>query len=425
LTIADTSGQDTLLTPPSRARRNVVVAGAVLVAAVVVVWLAYPAAERWSQAEASVARERLRLATVSRGDFVRDVSVQGRVVAAVSPTLYASQTGTITFHVGAGDRVLPGQELATIDSPEVTNQLQQEEASHERLKVELERQRIESKQRKLKNQKAIDMASVQLTAADREKRRAELAYDKEAISQIDWEKAHDDLKNAEFAYKHAVADAELDDERLDFELRTKQLEADRQSLKVDDLRRQVDELTIRSPVNGIVGNLLVQQKTTVTRNQPVLSVVDLSEFEIEVQVPESYADDLALGMAAEVRTGDEIHHATLVSISPEIISNQVTGRVRFDAASPSGLRQSQRLTTRILLEAKNDVLMVARGQFLESGGGRIAYVVEDDFARRRSIEVGARSLNTVEVLRGLKDGETIVVSNTELFDGAEVVLITD
>ncbi|MCZ6643867.1 MAG: efflux RND transporter periplasmic adaptor subunit [Gammaproteobacteria bacterium] len=425
MTIADTSGQDVLLKPKSRARRTMLLSAVVLLVLALSVWVVVPGLQRWSQAEASVVRERLRLATVSRGDFVRDVSVQGRVVAAVSPTLYATQDGTITFFVEAGDRVAKGDRLAILDSPEVSNSLEQELATRQRFQIELERNRIQAKQQKLDNQKTVDLANVQLIAANREKRRSELAYEKKAISQIDYEKAHDELQTAELSHKHAVADAELDAERLDFEQKTKQLEADRQSLLVADLERQVDELTILSPVNGIVGNILVEQKTAVGRNQRVLSVVDLSQFEIEVQVPESYADDLAVGMTVEVRLDNNVNLATLVSVSPEIIDNQVTGRIRFDADVPRGLRQNQRLTTRILLESKDDVLMVPRGQFLQSGGGRIAYRVENDLAHRLAIEVGARSLNTVEILSGLQAGDTIVISSIDTFEGAETVLITN
>ncbi len=174
MTIAGTSGQDVLLNPQSRGRRTLI---AVVVTVIVLGlggWLAMPAVKRWSEAEASVTRERLRLATVTRGDFVRDVSVQGRVVAAVSPTLYATQAGTITFHVESGDRVSSGDVVAGVDSPEISNRLAQEQSTLERLQLELERHRIQSKQDRLQNRRAVDMATVQLTAADRERRRAEL-----------------------------------------------------------------------------------------------------------------------------------------------------------------------------------------------------------------------------------------------------------
>ena len=146
---------------------------------------------------------------------------------------------------------------------------------------------------------------------------------------------------------------------------------------------------------------------------------------VEIQVPESYADDLAIGMQAEVRAGAEIHQATLVAVSPEIIDNQVTGRVRFSKEPPAGLRQNQRLTTRILLEEKFDVVMVQRGQFIDSGNGRVAYVLENGIAYRRPILIGATSLSHVEVLEGLLPGESIVVSSTEIFNSAETVLINN
>ncbi len=75
---------------------------------------------------------------------MRDVSVQGRVVAAVSPTLYAAESGTITLHVEAGEQVVAGQVLATIESPDLASALQQAESALEKRRMELERQRIES-----------------------------------------------------------------------------------------------------------------------------------------------------------------------------------------------------------------------------------------------------------------------------------------
>ena len=126
------------------------------------------------------------------------------------------------------------------------------------------------------------------------------------------------------------------------------------------------------------------------------------------------------------RAGGEIFEGQLVAVSPEVVNNQVASRVRFAGESPSGLRQNQRLTTRILLAEYTDVLMVQRGQFLDSGGGRLAYVISDDrVATRRQIETGAYSLGAVEILTGLQPGETIVISNLDPFRGAETVLLTD
>ncbi len=422
--ISDTSSQDVLLEPKSSKKTILTLTSMVIVLALGA-WFAAPTISRWSQAQESVSAERLRMAEVTRGDFVRDISVQGRVVAAVSPTLYATQSGTITFEVESGDSVHALQTMATIDSPELQNQLLQEQARLSSLRVELERQRITSRQQQLQSQKGEDSAAIALKAAQREMSRAETAFTQGAMTAVDYEKAQDDLQTAELLHKHSLLDTELDAERLEFELQTRQLSVEQQELLVKDLQRQVEELIITSPVNGIVGNLTVDQKTNVAKNQPVLSVVDLSAFEVEVQISESYADDLAIGMQADVRAGSETFDATLVAVSPEIIANQVTGRVRFNGQVPEGLRQNQRLTTRVLLEEKFDVTMVQRGQFFDSGNGRIAYVVGDGIARRRAIVTGATSLGSIEILQGLTPGETIVISSTDLFNSAEAVLINN
>ncbi len=413
------------LAPPDPRRKRLIIA-AIALAVIASIVLVTPLVQRWASASVSVPFERIRTATVTRGDLVRDVSVQGRVVAAVRPTLYATASGTISLHVEAGERVVAGQVLASVESPELTNQLEQAEASLAQRKLELDRQRIDTRQQALEKRKAADLAEVAVIAARREMRRAKEAKARDVIPLIDYEKAEDDLRNAELAYEHAVADADLHNERLSFELRASEFELNAQELLVENLRRQVYDLSIKSPVDGIVGDLLVDQKAAVSRDTPAMAVVDLSRFEVDVMIPESYADDLALGMAAEILVGGNRFDGQLVAISPEVVNNQVASRVRFVGESPTGLRQNQRLTTRILLAEYADVLMVQRGQFLDSGGGRLAYVVTADrVAERRQIRTGARSLGAVEIVAGLEPGETIVISNLDPFRGADTVLLTD
>ncbi|NMH58450.1 efflux RND transporter periplasmic adaptor subunit [Alteromonas ponticola] len=428
--IADTSGQDTLIAP-KKSRKTLYIIVALVLLIITALYL-IPVLTQWGNSQASVSAERVRISTVKQGDLVRDLSVQGRVVAAVSPKLYSPAQGTITFEVDAGDEVSQGQALATIDSPALASELEQEQAVLDELTTALDRQKIQAKKQMLEDQKAIDLAQVSLTAADREKRRADKAFGTNAISTIDYEKAQDDLHNAKLVHQHAVDDAKLNAESLQFEIQSRSHQLNRQRLKVADLSRKVDELTLRSPVNGIVGNLAVAQKNQVTQHQAILSVVDLSEFELEIDIPESYADDLAIGMATEVEFNGRNYPAQLVTISPEIQDNKVNGRVRFSAQSadgetytaPQGLRQNQRLTTRILMETKDNVLYVARGQFLQSGGGKVAYRVDGDVAHLVPIITGSRSLSKVEIVEGLEKGDKVIVSGLEQFNGAETVLLT-
>lgn len=422
--IKDTSEQDVRIEQNSPRKVKPLIASILLVALCLLLWQVAPAVARWSSASEAVAKDRVRTAVVTRGDFTRDISVLGRVVAAVSPTVYAPADGTITLLIEAGHEVKDGQPLAKLDSPELTNRLFQEQANLANLQSKLARQKIQAKKQRLIDQKAVDLAQVRLTSANREKRRADQGFAKNAISQIDYEKAQDELENANLQFHHAKQDASLNIESLDFDNESLSLDIKRQELLVAELQRQVDGLTIRSPVNGIVGNLATDNKTFLSKNQEILTVVDLSNYEVEIEIPETYADDLAIGMDVSVQYEQAQYSARLVTISPEILNNQVTGRVRFTNDTPTRLRQNQRMNTQIILEHKADVLQVKRGQFLDSSGGRYAYLIDRDMAVKTPITLGARSLSHIEVVTGLNEGQEIIISNTDLFNSAEQVLLT-
>jgi HlyD family secretion protein len=161
----------------------------------------------------------------------------------------------------------------------------------------------------------------------------------------------------------------------------------------------------------------------VAANAPLMTLVDLSRLEVEVEVPETYVSDLGLGMSAEITLPSGTATGKLSALSPEVVKNMVLARIRFDGEQPKGLRQSQRVTARLLVEEKPNVLMVARGPFVESEGGRYAYVVHDGIAVRTPIRMGATSISEVEILSGLKQGDKVVVAGTDAFNNAQRVSI--
>lgn len=419
--IQGTAGQDTVLTnaSPRRKWRWLALPFALLMALAA----AWPALSRYAAAERSVSVERLRFATVTRGAFVSDVSAQGRAVAAVSPTLYAAGAGVVTLLVAAGENVKKGQVLATVDSPEIINELAREQVNLDRLRSAVARQRVEARTRLSQGALAIELAKVTATAAERELARAEDAKRRGVMPDIEVARRDDALIVARVRAKQMQEEAGLLAEGLDFELKTRQQEAERQALLVANLARRAAELTVVAPVDGIVGNLAVAQKAAVAANQPLLTVVDLSALEVEMQVPETYAQSMGLGMATEMSWGEQKHRGKLTALSPEVLNGQVVARVRFDAGTPAALRQNQRVSVRIVLDERDDVLSVQRGPFLEAGGGRSAYVVADGIARRVPITTGATSIGAVEILEGLKEGDQIILSGTDQFDAADTLYL--
>lgn len=421
--IRDTSAQDRRLDPGPQApsRRPLWLAAGAVAGALLLGWLLMG----WLGSARAVSAERLRFAEVTRGTLVRDAAVNGRVVAAVSPTLYAPAGGTVTLKINAGDTVARGDVMAVVDSPELQNELQRERATLAQLEAEVARQRILAQKASLLAKRDADDAEVTRLAALRDLQRAQRGYELGAIPEVDYLRAKDTLESAEIRARHAATASQLEGRDVALGLRTQEQALERQRLVTANVERRVDELNVRAPVAGIIGTLSVADRAVVAPNTALMTVVDLSRLEVELEVPEAYAEDLGLGMAAEVRIGGVTAVGTLSAVSPEVVNAQVLARVRFDGEQPPGLRQNQRVSARILFEEKADVLMVARGPFLESLGGRHAYVVRDGIAERTAIRVGATSVTAIEVLEGLSPGDRIVIAGTDTFEDAERVAIND
>jgi len=402
-----------------RQRRRIIVATAA-VTAVLTAGLAF---RFWARAEITVPRARVVTAVVTRGVLVRDIDAAGLVIAANSPTLYAAVAGTVTFNVAVGEQVRRGQTLGFIDSPGLLNERAREAAALTSLEVSHERNDIEVARVMLSMQESIDQATVRLHSAQRELQRMELARQRGVVAERDAARAYDEVESAQLAFNNVTASKKLAEHADEFESRTRKLERARQKLLVDNLTRRVDSLTLRSPVDGIIGARAVNQKTAVAENAPLITVVDLSALEVDFRVPESYAADLGSDMPAQIAFGGRTYEGQVIAISPEVDQSEVKGRVRFLGARPPGLRNNQRVSVRLVLGTRDDVLKTERGAFVNSGG--VGYVIEGDYATRRAVRIGEMSAREVEIVSGAAEGESLVISNLVDFGDAQTVRLSN
>ena len=420
--IRGTDAQDAPLTasvPPWRRYRMALLIGAATLVVLVFAFLIHA----WLGSGQVISRERLRFSEVTRGHFVRDVAADGIVVAAVNPTLFAIAPGTVSYKARAGDAIKKGQVLAVLDSPELKNEYQREQATLDSLDAALARQQIEIRREILTAQQQADLAQVTIEAAERELKRSQWAWDQHVISERDYRRAIDDVSTAKLNYSHARDTAGLERDSLALDLRTKRLERDRQALVVASLKNRVAQLTVQSPVDGMVANLAVPEKTRIAADAALMTVVDLSAFEIEFQVAESYAGDIKPGMNADITLEGRAVPGVVTAISPEVRQNQVIGRVKFKGEQPAGLRQNERTAVRIVLDERDNVLKFERGSFIDETT-RAVYVLRGSRAARVPVVLGAASVSEIEVVRGLAAGDQVITSDMRDSNQAPEVAIS-
>jgi HlyD family secretion protein len=419
--ILDTSSMDRVVARRRNPRSLAIGIGVALV--LVTLAIVFPSMRRWYRAEKSVDAKTLRFATVTRGDLLRDLSVQARVVASLSPTLFSPGQGIVSLRTRAGSQVRQGEILATIDSQELRSAFDQAQAQLLTSRAELERQKIVARQTQLRGQQQVELLTLRHAATQRQLERVERTFREGLSNKADYETAQDNVHIAAMELEQARSELKLSHETLGFELATRQQQVLGQQSIAGELAKRVGDLTIRAPFDGMVATVAVQDRDAVGPNQAVLAVVNLSSLELEIGLPEEYTNETSIGTPASIAFLGREYPGRVTAISPEVINNQVVARVVFDGEKPQGLKQNQRLTTRLTFESKRNVLKVQRGPFLEAESSRAAYVVDGQMATRRDIETGATSVGEVEVVRGLKEGESIVLSDTGVFEDAKIVML--
>ncbi len=422
--IRDTSLQDIHLKPSQLNLTPLKIMMLVIIIALVA--LAY-AVVHWRDVlstDTTLARGDLRIASVTRGELRRDITALGKIVVANSPTLFSTTDGVVTYFVKAGDAVEQGQLLLSIDSPSLKNQLQQEKTTLAKLQSELVQQQVTAKKNVMEAQQELRRAEVTHQTLGRAFKRSKIGLQKQIVSLEKYEEVEDKWLVAKENTIQAKENLELQHELAKAGVTSVSLQLDRQQWVVDDMERRVAELEVKSPVTGMVGSLAFNQKSAVATYQALITVVDLSLYEIEVDVPEYYAPELSLGMAVVINLNNHEYKARLIAISPEIQEGQVKLRMSFTEDMPENLRQNQRISANIFIQIHENVLRLPRGAYLDMDNRQSVFRVRGNKAERIPIEVGVMGVDQVEIVSGVLEGDEVIVSDTTDLRNATVIYIT-
>ena len=387
-------------------------------------YAALPTLSQWYSSIPNVDSKTIKIDSVVRGDLIRDVVVSGKAVAANAPQLYSTEIGKITLLAKPGEAVKENQIVARLVSPELDALIKLQQSTLEQLSINANRGVLADKEAQLDLESNMNTAQSTLNVAKREFQRAEMSYGKQIISEVDWLKSQDAVADATRLFDHAKRRVSFAIERLRFEKKHREFLVQKEKLILEELHRRYDALAITAPVNGVVGNWLVAQKNTIAANIPIMTIVDLSEYEAELSVPEFYADDLGIGLEVSMKISGVSIRGEVIAISPEVKGNQVTVRAKINNSKNIQLRQNQRINARIEFEKKEDVLMVKRGAFMGSLGGKFIFkLVEDNYANKIAITIGTSSVEYIEIISGLEAGQQVITSAYENYHNAEQIYL--
>jgi HlyD family secretion protein len=195
---------------------------------------------------------------------------------------------------------------------------------------------------------------------------------------------------------------------------------------VDQLRAQaklrhdeLDALTVRAPMNGVLSALPVEVGAQVQPGTNIARVADPTKLKAEVHVAETQAKDIQIGQAAEIDTRNGVVAGNVARIEPAVQNGTVTIDVHITGdLSRTGARPDLSVDGTIELERLSDVIYVGRPAFGQEKSQVGIFKLDGDgvFAARTQVKLGRSSVSTIEIVSGLTPGDKVILSDMSQWD---------
>ncbi len=201
-----------------------------------------------------------------------------------------------------------------------------------------------------------------------------------------------------------------------------------QQAKVDQMRtlaelkrKQLDALKVRAGISGVLVDMPLQVGQHVLPGTMLAKVVQPDHLIAELKVPETQARDVQISEPASVDTHNGVVSGTVMRVDPAVQNGTVTVDVRLTGALPKGARPDLSVDGTVDLEKLDNVLFVGRPAFGQENSTISLFKLDPDGkgATRVPVKVGRASVNSIQLIEGLKEGDTVVLSDMSRWDNTD------
>jgi HlyD family secretion protein len=376
---------------------------------------------RLEPAAPSVNRATVWMDAVKRGEMIRQVRGPGTLVVLPEAIRWvaARTRGRVERRVLLpGVIVKPDTIILELSNPELEQELRDASYQLKAQQAELADLRVRLESQVL-NQRSV--------AAGVESEYNQARLQAAADEKLHAEKLIGDLilKRSKVRAEELATRNELEQQRL--QIATESVEAQLQAKRATveqfqalyDLRRsQKDALTVRASIEGVLQELAVEVGQEVTPGANLARVAQPDKLKAQLRIAETQAKDIEVGQKAVIDTRNGLIDGKVMRIDPAVQEGTVTVDVALAGELPRGARPDLSVDGTIELERLADVLYVGRPAYgqAESTVGLFKLLEDGETAVRAQVKLGRSSVNTIEVLQGLSEGDQVILSDTSAWD---------
>ncbi len=397
-----------------RRRRWIIAAAGMAAVALVTVAVA-----NLEPAAPGVDRDTVWIGTVERGTLVRQVRGHGTLVPVDLRLVQAQTAGRVDrIHVDPGARVAADDVLLELTDPEVERSAVDAASALRRAEAELESLRVQLLSTELDQRAEAAAVEADYVRATLQAEANRELSEKGLISDIH--------RRSSEALAEAIATRrEIEVQRQEMTAQGNRALLDAKRAEVEQQRalhrlraRQLDALSVRAGIDGVVQEVPVEIGQQVTAGTMLARVAEPTQLEAELRVPATRARDVRPGLPVIVDTRNGLIDGTVTRVDPSVREGTVMVEVRLDGQLPDGARPDLAVDGTVEIERLHDVLYVGRPVQSQERATVGLYRLEPDgdHASRVQVELGRSSVDTIEIMRGLDEGDQVILSDSSRWD---------
>ena len=401
-------------------RRQLVLAGCGVVALAVVAFFV----TRLKPAAPEVDRATVWTDAVKRGPLLRQVRGPGTLVPREDKIrLIPAETAAtvVRIRVLPGAKVEPGTVLMDLVDPQLQQELLDAQLQLKGAQADFINTRAKV-QSDLMDQKAAGATvGADYTQAQLQARTDKSLYDLGVISGLTYSASKgkaDELTTRNDLEKQRLT---LNEKAIETQLAVQQTKVEQAKALLALKQREQDALSVRAGISGVLVELDHQVGEHVDVGTTLAKVVQPDQLKASLKIAETQARDIQIGQPAEIDTHNGVIDGKVMRIDPGVLNGTVTVDVELAGALPLGARPDLSVDGTIDLDRMADVLFVGRPAFGNENSTISLFKLGADgkTAVRVPVKVGRASVNSIQVIEGLQNGDTVILSDMSRWDNTD------
>ena len=366
--------------------------------------------------------EHIQIEEVKQADFMEYVDVEGIVHPILTIIVNTREAGNVDQIIGEeGSLLKKGDTILTLTNPNLMREIEDQQDEWEKQRISYQEKALEMEQKSLTLKQQTLEAEYELN-----KIRKSFSLEKEEYAMGIRSKAQLEVSEDEYRYKTESTRLKLKSLQSDSSMTVirKELlqnDRDREEKKLIRSRQRIEDLVVRSPIDGQLSFVKVTPGQQVAAGENIAEVKVMDQFKIHTSLSEYYIDRVTTGLLAAITYQGKRYPLKISKVIPEVKDRLFEVDLVFTGEMPENVRLGKSFRVQIELGQPEQALVVPRGNFYQQTGGQWIYKVNADktWAVKVPVTIGRQNPRQYEITEGLQPGDLVIVSGYDTFGEAE------